>query len=52
MSAWSGADDTRLSAEQAQAAWTQYDALTSPLAQSLCEQLRLVLEPTQASKLK
>ena len=49
---WSDVDDARMSAEQAQAAWTQYDALTSSLAQSLCEQLRLVLEPTQASKLK
>ncbi|XP_067882619.1 midasin [Heterodontus francisci] len=32
--------------------WQQYQALTAPLSQQLCEQLRLVLEPTQASKLR
>uniref|UniRef100_A0A3P8WSX5 Midasin n=1 Tax=Cynoglossus semilaevis TaxID=244447 RepID=A0A3P8WSX5_CYNSE len=32
--------------------WHQYQNLTSPLSQQLCEQLRLILEPTQASKLK
>uniref|UniRef100_A0A3B1J791 Midasin n=1 Tax=Astyanax mexicanus TaxID=7994 RepID=A0A3B1J791_ASTMX len=32
--------------------WQQYQALTSPLSQQLCEQLRLILEPTQAAKLK
>eukprot|EP00112_Aurelia_sp_Birch-Aquarium-sp1_P018771 Seg453.13 transcript_id=Seg453.13/GoldUCD/mRNA.D3Y31 product=Midasin protein_id=Seg453.13/GoldUCD/D3Y31 len=32
--------------------WRKYEHLTSPLAQQLCEQLRLVLEPTMASKLK
>ncbi|KAF4099466.1 hypothetical protein G5714_019592 [Onychostoma macrolepis] len=32
--------------------WHQYQALTSPLSQQLCEQLRLVLEPTQAAKLR
>ncbi|KAM9495289.1 midasin [Clarias gariepinus] len=36
----------------ATAMWQQYQALTSPLSQQLCEQLRLILEPTQASKLK
>ena len=36
----------------AREAWQQYEALTSTLAQELCEQLRLVLEPTQASKLR
>ena len=36
----------------AQEAWLQYETITMPLAQELCEQLRLVLEPTQASKLK
>lgn len=43
------------SAEQmgaAQEAWQQYEAITSTLSQELCEQLRLVLEPTQASKLR
>uniref|UniRef100_A0A9J8BXI4 Midasin n=1 Tax=Cyprinus carpio carpio TaxID=630221 RepID=A0A9J8BXI4_CYPCA len=32
----------------AAALWHQYQNLTSPLSQQLCEQLRLVLEPTQA----
>uniref|UniRef100_A0A3Q3ARQ7 Midasin n=1 Tax=Kryptolebias marmoratus TaxID=37003 RepID=A0A3Q3ARQ7_KRYMA len=32
--------------------WHQYQALTSALSQQLCEQLRLILEPTQATKLK
>ncbi|XP_039980712.1 midasin isoform X5 [Xiphias gladius] len=32
--------------------WHQYQTLTSPLSQQLCEQLRLILEPTQATKLK
>ncbi|XP_070405869.1 midasin isoform X3 [Nothobranchius furzeri] len=32
--------------------WHQYQALTSTLSQQLCEQIRLVLEPTQATKLK
>ncbi|XP_041350636.1 midasin-like [Gigantopelta aegis] len=33
-------------------AWQQYDAITAGLAQDLCEQLRLILEPSQATKLK
>ncbi|MGH0171579.1 UNVERIFIED_CONTAM: hypothetical protein FKN15_061690 [Acipenser sinensis] len=32
--------------------WQQYQVLTSPLSQQLCEQLRLILEPTRAAKLK
>ncbi|XP_051581140.1 midasin isoform X2 [Myxocyprinus asiaticus] len=36
----------------AAAMWHQYQALTSPLSQQLCEQLRLILEPTQAAKLR
>ncbi|KAM6185923.1 midasin [Rhynchocyon petersi] len=32
--------------------WQSYLALTTPLSQQLCEQLRLILEPTQAAKLK
>ncbi|KAM9840331.1 midasin [Aulostomus maculatus] len=32
--------------------WHQYQTLTSGLSQQLCEQLRLILEPTQAAKLK
>ena len=33
-------------------AWQKYEAVTAALSQELCEQLRLVLEPTQASKLR
>ncbi|XP_073672706.1 midasin [Garra rufa] len=36
----------------AAALWHKYQTLTSPLSQQLCEQLRLVLEPTQAAKLR
>lgn len=36
----------------AAALWHQYQALTSPVSQLLCEQLHLVLEPTQAAKLR
>ncbi|XP_029902559.1 midasin isoform X2 [Myripristis murdjan] len=36
----------------AAAMWQQYQTLTSALSQQLCEQLRLILEPTQAAKLK
>ncbi|XP_063299642.1 midasin [Pelobates fuscus] len=32
--------------------WQRYLLLTGPLSQELCEQLRLILEPTQAAKLK
>ncbi|XP_056422084.1 midasin [Hyla sarda] len=32
--------------------WQSYLLLTAPLSQQLCEQLRLILEPTKASKLK
>uniref|UniRef100_K9J478 Midasin n=1 Tax=Desmodus rotundus TaxID=9430 RepID=K9J478_DESRO len=32
--------------------WQRYLMLTAPLSQQLCEQLRLILEPTQAAKLK
>ncbi|XP_053314521.1 midasin [Spea bombifrons] len=32
--------------------WQRYVLLTGPLSQQLCEQLRLILEPTQAAKLK
>lgn len=32
--------------------WQQYQTLTAPLSQQLCEQLRLILEPTQAAKLR
>ncbi|XP_034383471.1 midasin isoform X3 [Cyclopterus lumpus] len=32
--------------------WHRYQTLTAALSQQLCEQLRLILEPTQAAKLK
>uniref|UniRef100_A0A8I3X1N2 Midasin n=1 Tax=Callithrix jacchus TaxID=9483 RepID=A0A8I3X1N2_CALJA len=32
--------------------WQSYLILTAPLSQRLCEELRLILEPTQAAKLK
>uniref|UniRef100_T1J0I3 Midasin n=1 Tax=Strigamia maritima TaxID=126957 RepID=T1J0I3_STRMM len=32
--------------------WHQFEMITLPLAQELCEQLRLVLEPSLAAKLK
>lgn len=42
-----------LSQEKAAAEmWQNYLVLTAPLSQQLCEQLRLILEPTQAAKLK
>lgn len=42
-----------LSQEKAAAEmWQSYLILTAPLSQQLCEQLRLILEPTQAAKLK
>ncbi|XP_072178223.1 midasin-like [Diadema setosum] len=37
---------------EAQKMWQSYESVTSALARDLCEQLRLVLEPTQASKLR
>ena len=38
--------------EDAMHIWRLYDTLTSSLSHSLCEQLRLILEPTQATRLK
>ncbi|XP_070589310.1 midasin [Erythrolamprus reginae] len=37
---------------EAEEMWQRYRLLTEPLSQQLCEQLRLILEPTQAAKLK
>ncbi|KAI9314233.1 hypothetical protein BX666DRAFT_1863084, partial [Dichotomocladium elegans] len=39
-------------AHQARDLWQQYENLTHDLAMGLCEQLRLILEPTLATKLK
>ena len=41
-----------MGAVAAEEAWHKYEAVTSDLAQELCEQLRLVLEPSLATKLK
>ena len=49
---WCGERRQLMDAADAQKAWQQYEALTSSLAQDLAEQLRLVLEPSQASKLR
>ena len=38
--------------QAAQEAWRKYEFLTSSLSQELCERLRLVLEPSLATKLK
>ncbi|CAG8469891.1 6305_t:CDS:10 [Ambispora leptoticha] len=37
---------------QARDLWQKYDSLTHDLANGLCEQLRLILEPTMATRLK
>lgn len=37
---------------EGQETWRQLEMVTSGLAQDLCEQLRLILEPSQASRLK
>ncbi|RUS90710.1 hypothetical protein EGW08_001514, partial [Elysia chlorotica] len=39
-------------AREATEAWQKYQAITCSLSQELCEQLRLILEPTQATKLR
>ncbi|XP_061423759.1 LOW QUALITY PROTEIN: midasin [Lethenteron reissneri] len=50
---WRHPTDERLEeARAASEAWQRYIHLTSPLAQQLCEHLRLILEPTQAAKLR
>ncbi|XP_029451275.1 midasin isoform X2 [Rhinatrema bivittatum] len=41
-------DEEKAAAEM----WQRYLIMTAPLSQQLCEQLRLILEPTQAAKLK
>ncbi|KAI0667730.1 midasin [Trametes maxima] len=37
---------------QAEDMWRKYESLTHDLSYALCEQLRLILEPTQATRLK
>lgn len=38
--------------KQGEELWRKYESLTSDLSQELCEQLRLILAPTMASKLR
>lgn len=38
--------------EQAEQIWRRYESLTHDLSYTLCEQLRLILEPTMATRLK
>ena len=53
LGAWSHSNITPGETEAAASElWHRYEALTSSLSQDLCEQLRLVLEPSQATKLK
>ena len=50
---WSNLDRGTAEEQQvAQETWRKYELLTSSLSQELCEQLRLVLEPSLATKLK
>ncbi|CAL4138118.1 unnamed protein product, partial [Meganyctiphanes norvegica] len=41
-----------LSTEAGSASWQQHEERVAPLALQLCEQLRLILEPTQAARLR
>jgi midasin len=50
--AWSQQSAGSVTVEQARSRWSRLRALTAPQAQRLCEQLRLVLEPQVATKLK
>ncbi|XP_066547692.1 midasin isoform X2 [Amia ocellicauda] len=53
LDAWQKQPPGTLEEERAAAEmWHQYQVLTSALSQQLCEQLRLILEPTQAAKLR
>ena len=55
LSEWSAREQSMLGREEqrlALAAWHKYEMLTSALSQDLCEQLRLVLEPSLATKLR
>jgi midasin len=50
--AWSQQPAGSVTVEQARSRWSRLRALTAPQAQRLCEQLRLVLEPLVATKLR
>lgn len=49
--AWDSGD-TSVSVNNATALWRRYELLTTRLSQEMAEQLRLVMEPTMASKLQ
>ncbi|KAL1972656.1 hypothetical protein VTN31DRAFT_7070 [Thermomyces dupontii] len=48
----SSSQEPRMSAEEARELWTRYEAATNDLSLSLTEQLRLILAPTLATKLR
>ena len=49
---WSSSQKNQsVTSRDAMELWLKYDRLTSSLAMQLCEQLRLVIEPTLASKM-
>ena len=53
VSEWSlKSEDYQINETEAQQAWEKYDTITRTLSHELCEQLRLILEPTQAAKLR
>lgn len=52
VSNWGSETDACITEEEAREAWEKYEAVTKTLSHELCEQLRLILEPTQAAKLK
>lgn len=45
-------EDSSVDVSEAAEAWEKYEAVTRTLSHDLCEQLRLILEPTQVAKLK
>jgi midasin (ATPase involved in ribosome maturation) len=49
---WRSSPASQQDAETARRLWSKYDRLTHDLSLELCEQLRLILEPTLATKLK
>uniref|UniRef100_A0A3B3CZB6 Midasin n=1 Tax=Oryzias melastigma TaxID=30732 RepID=A0A3B3CZB6_ORYME len=51
LEAWSRLGPGTQEESQAACMWHRYQNLTAALSQQLCEQLRLILEPTQAAKL-
>lgn len=52
MADWGSQTSFELSESEARKAWEKYDAVTKSTSHELCEQLRLILEPTQVAKLK